>query len=57
MVVPSFDMELRFSMVNFPVLSLFMTYHRVCNWINMTGVTSGAETAYPAGSPEFTRGF
>ena len=56
MVVPSFDMELRFSMVNLPVLSLFMTYHRVCNWINMTGVTSGAGTTYPAGSPEFTRG-
>jgi hypothetical protein len=56
MVVPSFDMELRFSMVNFPVLSLFTTYHRVCNWINTTGVTSEAETAYPAGSPEFTRG-
>jgi hypothetical protein len=35
MVVPSFDMELRFSMVNIPVLSLFMTYHWVCNWINM----------------------
>jgi hypothetical protein len=42
MVVPSFDMELRFSMVNIPVLSLFMTYHWVCNWINMTRVTSGA---------------
>ena len=32
-----------------PVLSSFMTYHRVCNKIN----TSGAGTAYPSGAPEF----
>ena len=38
----------------FPVLSLFMTYHRVCEWINTTGVTSGAGTAYPL--HEFTPG-
>ena len=39
------------------VLSSFMTYHRVCNKINMTGVTSVAGTAYPSGAPEFTPGF
>jgi hypothetical protein len=33
---------------NFPVLSSFMTYHRVCNYINTTDVTSGAGTAYPS---------
>ena len=42
---------------HFPVLSSFMTYHRVCNYINTTGVTSGAGTAYPSGVPEFTPGF
>ena len=31
---------------HFPVLSSFMTYFRVCNWINTTGTTSGAGTAY-----------
>jgi hypothetical protein len=36
-----------------PVLSSFMTYHRVCNKINTTGATSGAGTAYPSGAPEF----
>ena len=30
-----------------PVLSSFMTYHRVCNQINTTGVTSGTGTVYP----------
>jgi hypothetical protein len=39
------------------VLSSFTTYHRVCNWSNMTGATSGAGTAYPSGAPEFTLGF
>ena len=39
---------------HFPVLSSFMTCHRVCNWINTTGVTSGAGIAYPSGAPEFT---
>ena len=29
---------------HFPVLSSFMTYHWVCNQINMTGATSGAGT-------------
>ena len=28
----------------FLVLSSFMTYHQVCNYINMTGATSGAGT-------------
>ena len=30
-----------------------MTYHRVCNYINTTGATSGAGTAYnyPSGAP------
>jgi hypothetical protein len=35
----------------FPVLSSFMTYHRVCN---TKGVTSGAGTANPSGEPDFT---
>jgi len=34
-----------------------MTYHRVCNYINTTGATSGAGTAYPSGAHEFTPGF
>ena len=41
----------------FLVLSSFTTYHRMCNQINMTGVTSGAGTVYPFGAPEFTSGF
>ena len=39
------------------VLSLFITYHRVCNYINSMGATSGAGTAYPCGAPEFIPGF
>jgi hypothetical protein len=34
-----------------------MTYHRVCNWSNTMGVTSGAGIHYPSGVPEFTRFF
>ena len=30
-----------------PVFSSFMTYHRVCNKCNTTGVACGAGTAYP----------
>ena len=30
---------------NFRVLSSFITYHRICNQINMTDTTSGAGTA------------
>jgi len=33
------------------------SYHRVCNYINTTGATSGAGTAYPSRSPEFIPGF
>ena len=36
---------------------LLIIYHRVCNKSNTTGATSGAETAYPSGAPEFTSGF
>jgi hypothetical protein len=39
---------------HFPVLSSFMTYYRIFNYINTTGVTSGAGTVYPSGAPEFT---
>ena len=42
---------------HFPVLSSFVTYHRVCSQINTTGVTSGAGTACPSGAPDFTPGF
>ena len=42
---------------NFQVLSIFMNYHRVCNYINTTGDTSGTGTAYPSGAPEFTMRF
>ena len=42
---------------HFPVLSLFLTYYRVCNQINTMGATSGAGTAYPSGELEFTPGF
>jgi len=31
-----------------------MTVHRVYNYINTTGVTSEAGTAYTSGAPEFT---
>ena len=36
------------------VLSLIMTYHRVCNTTNTTGVKCGRETANPSGILEFT---
>ena len=42
---------------HFPVISSLMTYHRVCNQINTTDVTSEAGTAYHSGAPEFTPGF
>ena len=38
-----------------PVLSSFMTYHRVCKYINTTGATSDAGTAYR--SPRLVMGF
>ena len=31
-----------------------MTHHQVCNKSNMTGATSGVDTAYPSGVLEFT---
>ena len=40
-----------------PVPSLFVTYHRICNKSNTTGVTCGAGNAYPSGAPEFTTVF
>jgi hypothetical protein len=39
---------------HFPVVSSFMTYHMVCNYINTTGATSGEGTTHPSGAPEFT---
>jgi hypothetical protein len=44
---------------HFSVLSSFMTYHRVCNYIIMTGATSGAGTTHPSehlSSPPVFRG-
>ena len=40
-----------------PVLSTFMTYHRVCHWNNSTGATSGGGTAYTSWAREFIPGF
>ena len=40
-----------------PVLSSFMTYHRICNTSNTTDVTSGAGAAYPPRAREFNPGF
>ncbi len=40
-----------------PGLSSFVTYRLVCNKSNTMGATSGAGTAYPSGTPEFTPGF
>ena len=31
--------------------------NRVCNWSSTVGATSGAGTAYPYGTPEYTPGF
>ena len=42
---------------NIPVLSLFMTYHRVCKQCSTTDDNGGAGTADPSESPEFTAGF
>ena len=42
---------------HFPVVSSFMTYHRVCNYINTTDVPSGEGTANPSGAHDFTPGF
>jgi hypothetical protein len=40
-----------------PILSPFMTYHRVCNNINTAAATGGAGTAFPSGALKFTPGF
>ena len=42
---------------HFQILSSFITYHRVCDYINTTGATNVAGTAYLSGAPEFTPGF
>ena len=42
---------------HFSVLSSSMTYHRVCSYINTTGATSGAGSAYPSVAHEFTQVF
>ena len=49
--------HIKLLVISSKVLSSFMTYHRVCTYINTTGATSGAGTAYPSGAPEFTPGF
>jgi hypothetical protein len=36
---------------------VYLHIQRVCNWSNTTGATSGAESCYPSGVPEFTLGF
>jgi len=48
-----------YELLIFLVLSLFITYHGVCNYINTTGATSVAGTAYPSSSRalEFTLSF
>jgi hypothetical protein len=38
------------------VISLFLTYDRVCNRRNTTGTAWGAETDYHSGAHEFTPG-
>ena len=43
--------------MQYPVLSSFMTYHRVCNQSNTTGDNSRAGSAYPSETTEFTTGF
>ena len=40
-----------------PIISSFMTFHRVCKKSNATGATCGGETAYPSAAPEFTPDF
>ena len=37
----------------YPIISSFMTYNRVCNQSNTTGATSRAGYAYPFGASEF----
>ena len=42
---------------HFPILSSFMTYSRVCNYINTTGASSGERITYPSQWPEFSATF
>jgi hypothetical protein len=41
----------------YPVLSSFMTYHRIYNRNNAMGATYWARTVYPSRTPEFTPDF
>ena len=40
--------------VNTRVLSSFMNYHRIFNYINTTNASCGAGTTHSSGAPEFT---
>jgi len=40
-----------------PVLSSFMTYHRVSNRNNTMVIRCGTEAAYTSGAPEFIIGY
>ena len=40
-----------------PILSSFMTFHRVCNKSNTTGPICGAGTVFSSGAHEFIPGF
>jgi len=40
-----------------PIISSFMTYHRVCNKSNTMGATCGAGTPDPSGAFELAPGF
>ena len=42
---------------NFPGLSLFVTYRRICCWMDTTDATGGARAACPSGTPVFVPGF
>ena len=42
---------------HFQFLSIFMTYHQICNQSYTTDATSGAGTAYHSGAPKTTPGF
>jgi hypothetical protein len=37
-----------------PILSVLMTYHRVCNKCNTVGIISVARASYPSGTHEFS---
>ena len=62
--VPQFTKDIFPYRNHYAILSSFMTshthmtspvsYHGVCNNSNTKGATSGDETAYPSGTPDFT---